>query len=140
MTKLSKEEQQEILQDARTIEENRIITLLKSEDIFTPALQPLIDNYLDAFIIYKKMFDTWQEEGFPQTKLHENKAGAINEMKHPLAGQVETWLDKKNKMLESLGLTNKSKGVAKTKTEDKKEQTTQVDELALHRQKWRGSG
>ena len=42
-------------------------------------------------------------------KTHKNKAGATNEMKHPLAQQVETWNDKKNKMLESLGMTNKGK-------------------------------
>ena len=46
-------------------------------------------------------------------KTHKNKAGATNEMKHPLAQQVETWNDKKNKMLESLGMTNKGKSVQK---------------------------
>ena len=37
-------------------------------------------------------------------------------MKHPLAQQVETWNDKKNKMLEALGMTNKGKSVQNTKT------------------------
>lgn len=141
MARMSKKKRLEMLDIARAEEENRIVNLLKDEGIFTPSLQPLIENYLDAFVIYKKMFEAWMDEGFPQTKLHENKAGAINEMKHPLAGQVETWLDKKNKMLESLGMTNKGKSVQKSeKSSENKESIEQIDELAAHRKKWRGSG
>ena len=55
------------------------------------------------------MFEEWKADGFAPTKTHQNKAGAVNEMKHPLAQQVETWNDKKNKILESLGMTNKGK-------------------------------
>jgi P27 family predicted phage terminase small subunit len=137
MARMSKKKKIEMLDVARDEERKRIIKLLTEEELFTPSLEPLIENYLDAFIIYKTMFEEWKEEGFPPTKTHENKAGAINEMKHPLAGLVETWNDKKNKMLESLGMTNKGKSVQKVPKNDqntaKKEPT---DELAAHREKW----
>ncbi|MRB61736.1 terminase small subunit, partial [Bacillus thuringiensis] len=97
-------------------------------------------NYLDAFIIYKTMFDEWKADGFSPTKTHKNKAGAVNEMKHPLAGQVETWNDKKNKMLEALGMTNKGKSIQKTPKNNENMQSNELkDELAAHRNKWRKS-
>ncbi|WP_255258130.1 P27 family phage terminase small subunit [Bacillus sp. AFS018417] len=136
---MSKKKRLEMLDIARDEERKRITKLLTDEDLFTPSLEPLIENYLDAFIIYKNMFDAWKDEGFAPTKTHENKAGAINEMKHPLAQQVETWNDKKNKMLESLGMTNKGKSVQKTtKNTENIPSNEPKDELAAHRAKWRG--
>lgn len=87
------------------------------------------------------MFDEWKSKGFPATKQHKNKAGAINEMKHPLAQYVETWNDKKNKMLEALGLTNKRKIAQKVEENDGKTSKIQsINELQAHRDKWRNSG
>ncbi|MEB8646934.1 P27 family phage terminase small subunit, partial [Bacillus cereus] len=90
MARMSKKKKLEMLDVARDEERNRIIKLLTEDDNFTPSLEPLIENYLDAFIIYKTMFDEWKADGFAATKTHKNKAGAVNEMKHPLAQQVET--------------------------------------------------
>ena len=138
MARMSKKKKLEMLDVARDEERNRIIKLLTDEDNFTPSLEPLIDNYLDAFIIYKTMFEEWEADGFAPTKTHKNKAGAVNEMKHPLAQQVETWNDKKNKMLEALGMTNKGKSVQKTpKNAGNIQSNEPEDELAAHRNKWR---
>ena len=140
MARMSKKKKIEMLDAARDEERNRIIKLLTDEGNFTPSLEPLIENYLDAFIIYKNMFDAWKDDGFAPTKTHENKAGAKNEMKHPLAQQVETWNDKKNKMLESLGMTNKGKSAQKTSKNAENIQSNEPkDELAAHRNKWRKS-
>ncbi|QWI73076.1 P27 family phage terminase small subunit (plasmid) [Bacillus mycoides] len=129
-----------MLDVARDEERKRIVNLLTDEGLFTPSLEPLIDNYLDAFIIYKTMFDEWKADGFAPTKTHKNKGGAVNEMKHPLAQQVETWNDKKNKMLEALGMTNKGKSVQKaSKNEENNPSHEPKDELAAHRAKWRGT-
>lgn len=141
MAKLSKKKKLEILDIAREEERERIINILKDDELFTPSICPLIDNYLDAFVIYKSMFDEWKAKGFPATKQHKNKAGAINEMKHPLAQYVETWNDKKNKMLDALGLTNKRKIAQKVEKNDGKTSKIQsINELQAHRDKWRNSG
>ncbi|MED2754588.1 P27 family phage terminase small subunit [Bacillus thuringiensis] len=138
MARMSKKKKLEMLDIAREEERNRIIQLLTDEDNFTPSLEPLIDNYLDAFIIYKTMFDEWKDGGFAPTKMHKNKAGATNEMKHPLGQYVETWNDKKNKMLEALGMTNKGKSVQKPpKNAENTQSNEPKDELAAHREKWR---
>ncbi|OLR26289.1 P27 family phage terminase small subunit [Bacillus cereus] len=138
MTRMSKKKKLEMLDVARDEERKRIVNLLTDEGNFTPSLEPLLDNYLDAFMIYKAMFEEWKVEGFSPTKKHQNKAGAVNEMKHPLAQQVETWNDKKNKMLEALGMTNKGKSVQKPlKNDQNKGQNEPQDELATHREKWR---
>ncbi|PEA05422.1 terminase small subunit [Bacillus cereus] len=140
MARMSKKKKIEMLDVARDEERKRIVNLLTAEGIFTPSLEPLMDNYLDAFIIYKTMFEEWKADGFAPTKTHKNKAGAVNEMKHPLAQQVETWNDKKNKMLEALGMTNKGKSVQKTPKNAENIQTDEPkDELAAHRNKWRKS-
>ncbi|MDI6529657.1 P27 family phage terminase small subunit [Bacillus mycoides] len=140
MARMSKKKKLEMLDVARDEERNRIIKLLTAEELFTPSLEPLIDNYLDAFIIYKSMFDEWKLDGFAAIKTHKNKAGATNEMKHPLAQQVETWNDKKNKMLDALGMTNKGKSVQKMpKSAENNQSSEPKDELAAHRNKWRKS-
>ena len=115
MARMSKKKRLEMLDVARDEERNRIIKLLTEDDNFTPSLEPLMDNYLDAFIIYKTMFEEWKADGFAPTK-RIKQGWSSNEMKHPLAQQVETWNDKKNKMLEALGMTNKGKSVQNTKT------------------------
>ncbi|WP_142343348.1 P27 family phage terminase small subunit [Bacillus cereus] len=140
MARMSKKKKIEMLDVARDEERKRIVNLLIDEGKFTPSLEPLIENYLDAFIIYKTMFEEWKADGFSPTKTHKNKAGAVNEMKHPLAQQVETWNDKKNKMLEALGMTNKGKSVQKTQKNNENIQSNEPqDELAAHREKWRKS-
>lgn len=135
MPRISKKKKLEILDEVRADEESRIISLLKEDDLYQKSLTPLIENYLDAFVIYKTMYEKWRDAGFPPTKSHQNKAGAINEMKHPLAQQVETWNDKKNKLLDLLGMTNKGKSVQKAT--NKQPVNATVDELAAHRNKWR---
>ena len=64
MARMSKKKKLEILDVAREEERNRIIKLLTDDENFTPSLEPLIENYLDAFIIYKTMFDEWKADGF----------------------------------------------------------------------------
>lgn len=135
MARMSKKRRLEILDEARADEELRIVELLKEEKLYQKSLTPLIENYLDAFVIYKTMYEKWMDAGFPPTKSHQNKAGAINEMKHPLAQQVETWNDKKNKLLDYLGMTNKGKSVQKATNNQAVNAT--VDELSVHRNKWR---
>ena len=68
MARMSKKKKLEILDVAREEERNRIIKLLTDDENFTPSLEPLIENYLDAFIIYKTMFDEWKADGFAATK------------------------------------------------------------------------
>ena len=91
MARKSKKKKLEELEKARIEERKSIKEKLEKEELYSPSIEPLIENYLDAFVIYKSMYEEWKKEGFPPTKLHENKAGAINEMKHPLAQHVETW-------------------------------------------------
>ncbi|EJQ43699.1 hypothetical protein IEQ_05027 [Bacillus cereus BAG6X1-2] len=140
MDRMSKMGKSEMLDVARDEERNRIIKLLTDDDNFTPPLEPLIENYLDAFIIYKTMFDEWKADGFAPTKMHKNKTGVVNVIKPPLAQQVETWNDKKNKMLEALRMTSKGKSVKKTLGNVENIQSNDPkDELAAHRNKWRKS-
>lgn len=137
----SKKKMLEELDLIRDDERKSIKEKLEKEELYSPSIEPLIENYLDAFIIYKSMYDEWKNQGFPPTIMHENKAGAINEMKHPLAQHVETWNDKKNKMLDALGMTNKRKIVPKVEKNGEKSNKIQVsDELQAHRDKWRSSG
>ncbi|WP_339000229.1 P27 family phage terminase small subunit [Lactococcus garvieae] len=141
MVRKSKKKKLEELEAARVEERKSIKEKLENEELYSPSVDPLIENYLDAFIIYKSMYEEWRDKGFPPTKLHENKAGAINEMKHPLAQHVETWNDKKNKMLDALGMTNKRKIVPKAENSDeKKPSLSTISSLENHRNKWRNSG
>ncbi|MED2777747.1 terminase small subunit, partial [Bacillus thuringiensis] len=64
MARMSKKKKLEMLDVARDEERKRIVNLLTDDGIFTPSLEPLIENYLDAFIIYKTMFDEWKDGGF----------------------------------------------------------------------------
>jgi len=95
------------LKKIRADEEGKILAWLKEAGTYSETLTPLINTYLDAHVIYTQMYEEWRDEGFPATRLHQNKAGAVNEMKHPLAQQVADWNTKKSKLLEQLGLTPK---------------------------------
>lgn len=95
------------LKKIRADEEGKILAWLKEAGTYSETLTPLVNTYLDAHVIYTQMYEEWRDEGFPATRLHQNKAGAVNEMKHPLAQQVADWNTKKSKLLEQLGLTPK---------------------------------
>ena len=68
MARMSKKKKIEMLDVARDEERKGIVNLLTDEGKFTPSLEPLIENYLDAFIIYKTMFEEWKVDGFSPTK------------------------------------------------------------------------
>ncbi|MHC5215407.1 P27 family phage terminase small subunit [Enterococcus sp. LJL128] len=107
-----KSKRQKLLDEALTekdFERQRIEEILKSLGKYTPALHPLIEVYLDAFEVYHIKYSEWKDSGFKSTKQHTNKNGSRNEMKHPLAQQVEVWSDKKAKLLNQLGLDMKGK-------------------------------
>ena len=106
-----KTKRQKILDEAlihKEFERKRIEEIMKSLGKFTPALNPLIEMYLDACEVYQIKYLEWKDTGFKSTKQHTNKNGARNEIKHPLAQQVEVWSDKKTKLLNQLGLDMKS--------------------------------
>lgn len=95
------------LNKIRLEEKKRIVPILEEEGASIVKFGSLIETYLDAHVIYTQMYEEWRDEGFPATSVHTNKAGATNEMKHPLAQQVKDWNDKKAKLLEQLSLTPK---------------------------------
>lgn len=100
-----------ILEEAlvqRDLEEQRIIEILKLTGRYTNALNPLIETYLDAYEVYYIKYSEWRAAKFVATKKHKNKSGATNEMKHPIAQQVEVWFDKKTKLISELGLNVKN--------------------------------
>jgi phage terminase small subunit len=140
----TKKERQKIVAEKAVTEKNRILKIMRDADIYTLTLDPLIESYLDIYEVYMTMYIQWKEKGFPATQRHTNKAGAVNNSKHPLAQQVETWSDKKTKALDLLGLTNKSKpgkivtgGSTARKDEEMKKPEPVEDELTAHRNKWR---
>ncbi|MCX8047327.1 phage terminase small subunit P27 family [Anoxybacillus flavithermus] len=100
--------QKAALTKKRKKERERIVGLLKENGTYNKSLEPLLELYLDAYMVYSQVYEKWQEEGFPATKSHTNKAGATNEMKHPLAQQTADWNTKMSKLLEQLGLTPKT--------------------------------
>lgn len=105
-----KSKKQKILDEAlkqKEFERERVIEILKNLNRYTPALHPLIEMYLDACEVYYIKYSEWKDTGFRSTKQHTNKNGSRNEMKHPLAQQVEVWSEKKAKFLNSLGLDMK---------------------------------
>lgn len=107
MSKQQRAAQTRKMNKIRKDEEEKIIDWLKEIGTYSETLTPLIETYLDAHLVYTVMYDKWRDEGFPATRLHKNKAGAVNEMKHPLAQQVADWNTKISKLLEQLGLTPK---------------------------------
>lgn len=126
-------------------EKERILKVMREADIYTKTLDPLIESYLDIFEIYQTMFIEWRHKNFPTTQRHTNKNGSTNNVKHPLAQQVEVWADKKTKALDLLGLTNKGNrgnGITGGSTARQNETVERpepvVNELEAHRNKWRG--
>lgn len=89
-------------------ERKRLLFILEKTDVYTQLLDPLIETYLDDFRVYTIMYKRWQDKGFPATETYVNKNGAKNAVKHPLSVQVDIWSDKKLKVLERLGMTNKA--------------------------------
>lgn len=139
-------DEHEVVAEKVQAERERVLNTLKQTDTYTQLLDPLIDSYTETFRVYITMYDRWAAEGFPETEEHTNKAGATNEMKHPLAGLVDTWSEKRLKILERLGMTNKALskkvitgGTTINTTTHEAEQSPngEIDELAAHRQKWR---
>lgn len=92
----------------RGLEEKRVTEILKTLGRFTEALNPLIETYLDCYEVYQIKLLEWRQEEFKTTKVHTNKSGARNEIKHPLAQQVEVWMDKRIRLLNQLGLDAKN--------------------------------
>lgn len=129
-----KSKQQKILEEAlkyKEFERERITEILNNLNKYTPALKPLIEMYLDASEIYHIKYLEWKDCGFKSTKIHTNKSGARNEIKHPLAQQVEVWGDKKTKLLNQLGLDLKGKDLDRVdplSAENKQKQEEQSKE------------
>ncbi|MDT2735288.1 terminase [Enterococcus thailandicus] len=136
-----KSKRQKILDEAqeyKDFEKKRIEEILKSLGKYTPALHPLIEVYLDACEVYHIKYLEWKETGFKSTKVHTNKNGAKNEIKHPLAQQVEVWSEKKTKLLNQLGLDMKNKEmdwVDPLASENKKKVAESEKETAVTQQK-----
>lgn len=125
-------------------EKKRILEVMVSADIYTLTLDPLIETYLDTYKIYTTMYLRWESKGFPETQKHTNKSGATNNSKHPLAQQVEVWNDKKLRVLEKLGLTNRALQTTKilgknsmANEEMIKPEEVVKDDLQAHRSRWR---
>ncbi|MYL56349.1 terminase small subunit [Virgibacillus halodenitrificans] len=140
----TKKERRKIVLEKTKTERQRILKIMRDADIYTLTLDPLIESYLDIYEVYMTMFIDWKDKGFPATQRHTNKAGAVNNSKHPLAQQVEVWSDKKTKALDYLGLTNKGKsgngvtgGSSVRKDEKMEKPEKKVSELDAHRNKWR---
>lgn len=133
-----------VLNEKVSAEKARILHILNESDYYDITLDPAIEAYLDVYEIYQMKYMEWKEKGFPSTKKYKNKASATNDMKHPLAQQVEVWTDKRMKALDILGLTNKKKQgkIVGGKSSVRDEQIHRPDgavhdELAAHRNKWR---
>lgn len=140
----TKKKRREKAVEKTEIEKERILKVMRDADIYAQTLDPLIESYLDIFEIYQTMFLEWRHKNFPTTMRHTNKNGSTNNVKHPLAQQVEVWSDKKTKALDMLGLTNKGNrgntitGGSKAMTnEEMKKPKAVVSELDAHRNKWR---
>ncbi|UUG68589.1 hypothetical protein YPHTV1_00027 [Halomonas phage YPHTV-1] len=140
----TKKQRQKIVLEKTEAEKERILKTMRDADIYTKTLDPLIESYLDIFEVYQTMFVDWKDKGFPTTQRHTNKNGSTNNIKHPLAQQVEVWSDKKTKALDYLGLTNKGKsgngvtgGSSVRKDEKMEKPEKKVSELDAHRNKWR---
>ncbi|MGK0554479.1 P27 family phage terminase small subunit [Macrococcus capreoli] len=127
-------------------EKKRIIQLLVDSGQYHQALDPIIETYIEAFEIHYVMYRQWKDSGFKATKQYTNKAGARNEIKNPLAQQVEVWNQKKAKYLNQLGLDNKNKDLIyktgiklsadTTETEEKQNKENSGNNLVNFRKKF----
>lgn len=124
----------------KEIEAQRIIDVLVEAETYSPALDPLIEIYLDAFEIYHVKYGLWKNLNFPTVQKTRNVNGDVKESKHPLAQQVEVWSKQKAKYLGQLGLDGKNKKIieksgvllGKGKTpKEKKEPTESTDSSKL---------
>lgn len=141
-----------ILEEAlvqRDLEEQRIIEILKLTGRYTNALNPLIETYLDAYEVYYIKYSEWRAAKFVATKKHKNKSGATNEMKHPIAQQVEVWFDKKTKLISDLGLNVKNQKLGFTgplaaeqeaKDKEKEEEIQANNKLVAFKKKVQNNG
>ena len=62
MARKSKKKKLEELEAARIEERKSIKEKLEKEELYSPSVDPLIENYLDAFIIYKSMYEEWRDK------------------------------------------------------------------------------
>ncbi|TFV06974.1 P27 family phage terminase small subunit, partial [Bacillus stratosphericus] len=108
----------------------KIVGLLKAIGTYSTSLTPLIETYLDAYVVYTVMYEEWRNDGFQATIMYINKAGHENEMKHPLAQQVADWNSKISKLLELLGLTPKLQKMVNGST------PKSTDKIQAFAQKW----
>ncbi|MCY7691583.1 P27 family phage terminase small subunit [Bacillus altitudinis] len=118
------------LNKIRKDEHEKIVGLLKAIGTYSTSLTPLIETYLDAYVVYTVMYEEWRNDGFQATIMYINKAGHENEMKHPLAQQVADWNSKISKLLELLGLTPKLQKMVNGST------PKSTDKIQAFAQKW----
>ncbi|PFE03805.1 hypothetical protein CN288_12570 [Bacillus sp. AFS023182] len=97
----------------KEIEAQRIMDVLVEAGTYSPALDPLIEVYLDAVEIYSVKYGLWKNLNFPTVQKTKNVNGDVKESKHPLAQQVEVWSKQKAKYLGQLGLDGKNKDLLK---------------------------
>ncbi|AMR04584.1 hypothetical protein P4V72_29715 [Bacillus thuringiensis] len=97
----------------KELEAQRIMDVLVEAGTYSPALDPLIEVYLDAVEIYSVKYGLWKNSNFPTVQKTKNVNGDVKESKHPLAQQVEVWSKQKAKYLGQLGLDGKNKDLIK---------------------------
>ncbi|PHC37071.1 hypothetical protein COF01_15435 [Bacillus pseudomycoides] len=97
----------------KELEAQRIMDVLVEAGTYSPALDPLIEIYLDAVEIYSVKYGLWKNLNFPTVQKTKNVNGDVKESKHPLAQQVEVWSKQKAKYLGQLGLDGKNKDLIK---------------------------
>ncbi|MBF8418938.1 P27 family phage terminase small subunit [Heyndrickxia faecalis] len=122
-------------------EKKRIMDILVDAGTYSPALDPMIEVYLDAYEVYHVKYGLWKNLNFPTVKKTKNVNGDVKETKHPLAQQVEVWSKQMAKYLGQLGLDGKNKelikksGVLLEKEEEEKEEVPQNNKLIQFRQR-----
>lgn len=127
----------------KEIESKRILDVLVEAGTYTPALDPLIEIYLDAYEIYHVKYGLWKNLNFPTVQKTKNVNGDVKESKHLLAQQVEVWSKQKAKYLGQLGLDGKNKELIKKsgvlldkgKEEKEDEKGVESNKLLQFRQK-----
>lgn len=121
----------------KELEAQRIMDVLVEAGTYSPALDPLIEVYLDAVEIYSVKYGLWKNSNFPTVQKTKNVNGDVKESKHPLVQQVEFWSKQKAKYLGQLGLDGKNKdlikksGVLLEKGKTEKESTEPSDSNKL---------